>query len=322
MSRDDLNGALDERDDDDLHPEDQQPDDDAHDPADDDDGARTREPDDGDDEDEDAEKRRERRRKERAERKARQREERQRQEARIASLDKRNRELESRLAAIEQRSTGHETAQIDRAISDTQAAILNAKAAIAKAIAEGNGEAAAAATDYYADAREHLRQLEARKAQAAQPEQPVIDHDAVRLSQAWMRENPWYDPRLGDEDSRIARVIDVSVYREGFHPGTREFWDEVNRRLRIRLPHRFAKAEAPPPAADDDDDPPPRRRSPVGGSGRDRAPASGNGAAYPLSQARIEALKLAGKWDDPEARKRAINAYREYDRQHGASAAR
>lgn len=319
MSREDMDGALDERDDDELHSDAGLDDgDDRHEAGDADEAARAGEA--PEDDDEDADTRRERRRKERAERKARQRETRDRQEALIAALSRHNRELEARLATIEQRATGHETAQIDRAIAETQAAMTNAKAYMAKAVAEGNGEEVAKATDYYADARERLRQLEALKKDAARPARPAVDPDAGRYSQQWMSKNQWFDPSLADTDSKIARMIDLEVHRDGFHPGTEVYWNELDRRLKERLPHRYAGAAGRRSAAadDDDDDPPPqRRRSPVGGSGRDRP--SGNGSEYVLSPDRVRALKEANMWDDPVARKRAIDRYREYDRQHGRS---
>lgn len=56
----------------------------------------------------------------------------------------------------------------------------------------------------------------------------------------------------------------------------------------------------------------------VAGSGRDSG-GSGKTGTYKLSAERVQAMKDAGIWDNPEKRAEAVKRYREFDKQQTAS---
>ena len=47
--------------------------------------------------------------------------------------------------------------------------------------------------------------------QAQQARQPRVDPTVASFAQQWMSANPWYDPKLGDEDSRVTKAIEISA---------------------------------------------------------------------------------------------------------------
>jgi hypothetical protein len=55
----------------------------------------------------------------------------------------------------------------------------------------------------------------------------------------WLSKNSWYDPSGKDTDSRIAKIIDSDLAGEGWDPADPEYWDELDNRLKERLPHRY-----------------------------------------------------------------------------------
>ena len=111
--------------------------------------------------------------------------------------------------------------------------------------------------------------------------------------------------------SLVAKAIDGGLIAEGFDPSSKKYWKELDRRLAERLPHRFDNED------DEDYNQPKsgRRGPPVGGS-RDITP--GKRQVY-VSPERVQALKDAGYWDDPQARERMLKAYSNYDRANKAA---
>lgn len=296
---------------------------DAFDDLDDEDDRPSSEADDGDEggSEEDREGTRERRRLQRQRAKERRREGEAKARALIESLRRQNQDLSGRLEALEKRTSGQDVAQLDAAITEASDKVKLLKAEMAKAIEVGDGAAVAELQEQYYEARKKLDNLDGVKKRVSDPRQssPAIEPTIQHHAGEWMRRNSWFDPSGQDEDSAIARVIDQRLAAEGFDPRSPNYWAELDRRLTKRLPHRFSKAaddeeddfeddEAPPaPAAK------PRPKPPTTGSSREKAPTRGN--EYRLSADRVQALREAGLWDDPETRKKMIDRYREFDRQ-------
>jgi hypothetical protein len=118
-----------------------------------------------------------------------------------------------------------------------------------------------------------------------------------------MAENPWYDPRGGNEDSVITNAIDNRLVAEGYNPATVEYWEELTRRVSARI-NRGDEMEQQPA---------PRKKAPPLGSGREHAPASTKREVY-VTPERKQAMIEAGVWDDPVRRARMLKAYQAYDR--------
>ena len=136
--------------------------------------------------------------------------------------------------------------------------------------------------------------------QAINVPDPMVQRNAAE----WMERNPWYDPQGKDLDSEIAQRLDKKLTEEGYDPSSEDYWEELDNRVSKYLPHR---SESPEPRQ--------RRKSVVGSSGRESSP-SGRANEFRVSPERVEALREAGMWDNPELRAKAIKKYAAWDREN------
>ena len=259
-----------------------------------------------DETEEDREAIRERRRKEKLERKERREKAIGRDKTELNFLRQRNDELERRMMAIEgmtkQTALGTLDRQIQEAVSEAEAA----ERIIAKAVEAGNGEDVAKALKFRDNAIARAQQLYSHKqaAETQTPAAPAIDNAVQHYASEFINNNKWYDPNGGDEDSAIVLAIDNKLSQEGYDPRTEEYWEELNARVKRRLPEKFqdtAKSRREPKGA------------PPVGSGREHAPSSTRKEIY-ISPERKAAMVELGVWDDPVLRQRYVKRYAEYDR--------
>jgi hypothetical protein len=125
-----------------------------------------------------------------------------------------------------------------------------------------------------------------------------------------MSDNDWYNPDGADIDSKITKVIDESLLAEGWDPASNDYWEELDRRLSKRLPHRYTDD-----TFETNSQRSLKRRSVVTGSGRENVPSSGAGrGSFVLDPEQVRAIKDAGFWDDPQKRNRMIKRYAEQAR--------
>ena len=261
--------------------------------------------------DEDREAIRARRREERKQRKQAQREREDTLRRELAASKAVIDELRSKVEGIERRNTGSELAQLDNAKKQTAQEYAYFKDQIRVATESGNGALVADATEKMLQAQQKFNQLQAfeqsyRQRQATP--QP-LDPRLVDQAKGWMDKNKWYDPSGRDPDSRITLTLDQQLAEEGWDPTTREYWQELDSRVKKYLPHRAnsGKISGTKP------------RTTVSGSGKDSGARTSN-QSYRLSAERVQALKDAGLWDDPKQRAEAVRRFREYDQQNGNKA--
>lgn len=259
---------------------------------------------------------RERRREERHQKKERARQREEESKRLISSLQRQNQEMAQRLAAVEQRNAGTDLAQLDHSIGQALEYAEEAKRRISAAVEANDGKALAEANEVYYAARRRAEDLGAvrERITQARPAAPAMDPEVVNQTRSWMQRNTWYDPKGGDQDSKIVIALDQSLNAERMlHPGSPEYWQELDARVKKYLPHRAKpvqnngdRREAAAPSG-------PR----IAGSGRDGGgPSPGGTGGFQLSPERVSALKEAGLWDDPKARERAIQRYKDYDKEH------
>ena len=233
----------------------------------------------------------------------------------ISALKKQNQELAERLAKVEQKTSGAELARVDKAIEDAGVQVEYAKMKMQEAIAAGDGVGTTQAQEMWFEAKRRQESLENVKAQAtkqmSQPNQNIQVPDPMvqRLAADWMEDNPWYDPKGGNEESQIAQVIDKKLTQEGFDPSTEDYWDELSERIKKYIPQQTNRGYNENNVRNQ------RPRSVVTSSGRESSATPRRGD-YILSPDRVAAMKEAGVWNDPEAKKRAIQRYVEWDRQN------
>jgi len=228
----------------------------------------------------------------------------------LAARDAVINELRARQDAIEHRNTGSELAQLETAKRNVAQAYNYYKDQIRIASEKGDGASVAEATEKMIQAQrkfDEIASTEAAFRQAKTAPQP-LDPRLASHAQRWMSENRWYDPNARDQDSLVARTIDQRLAEEGWDPTTEAYWDELSARVKKYLPHRISDGKMNTQA---------KPKAVVAGSGRDSG-SSGKTGTYKLSAERVQAMKDAGIWDNPEKRAEAVKRYREFDKQQTA----
>ena len=229
---------------------------------------------------------------------------------RLQNLQRQNQELMERLSVVERKTQSADLARIDKALEDKELRLQYAKMKMAEATSNSDGDAFSKAQDMWYEVRREIESIKALKDQAvrANSNQPIQDNrEMQRQAAKWMDRNPWYDPNGDDEDVEIAKVVDQRLVKEGWNPNSSEYWEELDRRLQKRIPHRYT---------DDIDERPTRRpRSVVTSSGRENINGSGARNTFTLSPEQVRAMKDAGFWDDPDKRNKMIKRYAQEARQ-------
>jgi len=227
----------------------------------------------------------------------------------IQALERRNEELAKRLAAVENTAASYQFAQLDKSIEDEATRVEYAKMKMVEAAQNNDVAAQMEFLDQLTEAKQRLKEAQHYKKQqletAKAPKQNVPNEVNTQVQQnatQWLKKNSWYDPQARDTDSRIAKVVDQELAADGWDPSDPEYWDELDSRLKTRLPHRYAakgekKSQRPGPTA----------------SSRVAATGAKPGTIT-LSRERVQAIKDAGAWDDVEKRNKMIRAYAQYDR--------
>jgi len=232
-------------------------------------------------------------------------------DVRLQMLQRQNEEMANRLSQVERRTQGADMARLEKAIDDEQVRVEYHRMKLSEATSSGDGEAAVAAQEALYDARKKVDQLNQLKQQADRPtsEGPRIDPGVQRQAAQWIDRNDWYKPDLSDTDSRIAKLIDEDLVKEGWNPGTSDYWDELDNRLQKRLPHRYNES------SDRRESPNRTPRNTVGSSGREASAAyGGTNRTFTLTAEQVRAMKDAGMWENPEKRAKMIKRYAEQAR--------
>lgn len=230
----------------------------------------------------------------------------------ISALERKNEELARRLAAVENAATSYQFAQVDKAIEDEATRVEYAKMKLLQAAQSNDAASQVEYLEQLQEAKNRLAGMQAyKKQQLEQVKQPPQNVPTPRASEVqelatgWLQKNKWYDPQARDTDSRIAKVIDQELAADGWDPADPEYWDELDNRLAVRLPHRYAARTGTSA----------KRVSPTASS-RTANPSAKSANTITLSRERVQAIKDAGAWDDPTKRNAMIKAYAAYDRQN------
>lgn len=261
--------------------------------------------DDDGDEGEDIEGRRARRKVERADRKKRQEEARKRDRLEMDFLRTRNEDLERRLSAQEVRAHQVDVSSIDAAITAAERDKQQINTIIGNASVAKDAAAVSEALAYRDKIEEHINNLKYKKYEVSQRppvSAPAIDPSIQKNAQDFVSRHPWYDVNGRTTESQIVLAIDQGLEREGYDPKTPEYWEELENRVKRRLPEKFTdtvKREAKGGPA-------------VGGKEQSNSPSSGK-KTFKISAERKQALMDMGVWDDPVLRNKYIKRYMEYD---------
>lgn len=231
----------------------------------------------------------------------------------IAARDQIINDLSTRVASVEQQSVGSQMAQLDKAIEEAAGYYNHFKEVNSVAIEQADGARAVEAQEkMFAAQQRHAALMNAKKNMARPMQQaPALDPRVVNNAQDWMARNGWYDQQRKDTDSYMVGKIDDRLVEEGWNPATKEYWDELDARIKKYLPHKTISGYNKPQVNQGSGN---RPRVPVAGSGSE---SNSTSKGYVLSAERVKALKEAGIYDDPAQRAEAIKRFQEYDRQNG-----
>lgn len=230
----------------------------------------------------------------------------QEKDQRLILLQKQNEELMERLSAVERRTHSSDLARLDKAIEDEEARYNYAQRRIKEATASNDGDEMIRAQELLYETRkklEAMKNIKQKVNETANQQNSPIDPRIRKYANNWMDKNPWYDPQGEDEDSAIAKMIDERMVKEGWNPGTQDYWEELDERLQKRLPHLYNR--------DRRDSSERRPRSFVTSSERE---TGGSRVSFTLTPEQVRAIKDAGMWDDPEKRNKIIKRYAEQAR--------
>jgi hypothetical protein len=171
--------------------------------------------------------------------------ERQKEEA-IAFADathKQKNELEGRLSKLDKSYTSEFETRVK---TNMQAARQALKTAIESQDVEGQ----IAAQEQIANLTMDGARLRAMKAaEEAKPKEVNVTPQQTRspqtdpMAEAWASDNPWF----GNDSAMTYTAFDIHktlVEKEGYDPKSREYYEEVDKRIRVEFPHKFDKMES------------------------------------------------------------------------------
>jgi hypothetical protein len=259
-------------------------------------------------------------------------------ESRNEALERQNMDLQRRVAAVERGQTQTQVLTIDGRISQAEAQLEEAKALKTAALDSNNGADVVKCDEIIEHLNTQLRGLRGYKEHLAkggtvrqetseEPQerrqpgsprvQPPTDPKIAKHSQGFQERLDWFDPTGKDPESATVYAIDVALAKDGrWDPRTPKYWQELERRVRAALPHRFEDADEDPEDLDEDLGEPQARQKTKGPRlpGASRATKGSN--TFYLSAERKQAMIDAGVYDDPKLRQKYIRKYREWDQQN------
>lgn len=187
-----------------------------------------------------------------------------------ATIEALTAELANMRGHIDQVSRGQlglAASDLDSQIAQLQGQLEVIEEAQARAVKDGSDEDFRKAKRLEAVAQQKLGQLGAERArlvayarQGAQqpggPQRPnAPDPRAARFAERFMERHDWFDPSdASDEDSNMVKAIDAALVNEGYDPGTKRFWVELEKRAKRRGLGDYSDQEDDEMRDDDDRD--------------------------------------------------------------------
>ena len=208
----------------------------------------------------------------------------QRREAEIQAknIQEQNAQLQKRLERLEQGSQKSAEEMFNQRYSQT-------KAALTKAVEEGDTEAQVNFQEQMADMRAAMRIAEMQKQQQQQQRttsptvgraQQAAQNPAPPKAMSWWKENNWFNAAGFERETAAARAIDVQLDLEGYDKNSDDYYDHLNSRLQKVFPELGSGASPSKPRT--------KSRPPV-------APTTGGSSSYKGNRVRIsqEQLRMA-----------------------------
>ena len=159
------------------------------------------------------------------------------------AVNKQKSELEGRLSKLDKSYTS----EFENRVKNS---MIAAKQALKTAIESQDVDGQIAAQEQIANLTMDAARLNAMKvAEESKPKEVNVTPQQTRqsaqtdpMAEAWAAENPWF----GNDSAMTYTAFDIHkqlVEKEGFDPKSKEYYDEVNKRIRVEFPHKFDKIE-------------------------------------------------------------------------------
>ena len=124
------------------------------------------------------------------------------------------------------------------------------KQALAKAIEEGDTNAQIKFNEELVDLKTALALQKIEKQQNKQNVSTNVDkanyvqqNPAPRLAQDWWQKNNWFNSKGFEQETAMARAIDVQLDIEGYDKNSPSYYQELNNRLQKRFPELISQDE-------------------------------------------------------------------------------
>ena len=159
------------------------------------------------------------------------------------AANKQKAELEGRLSTLDKSYTS----EFETRVKTNMAA---ARQALKTAIESQDVDGQIAAQEQISNLTMDAARLNAMKVAAESkpkevnvtPQQTKQSAQTDPMAEAWAAENAWF----GNDSAMTYTAFDIHkqlVEKEGFDPKSKEYYDEVDKRIRVEFPHKFDKIE-------------------------------------------------------------------------------
>jgi len=159
------------------------------------------------------------------------------------AVNKQKSELEGRLSKLDKSYTSEFESRVKNSM-------VAAKQALKTAIESQDVEGQIAAQEQIANLTMDAARLNAMKvAEESKPKEVNVTPQQTRqpaqtdpMAEAWAADNSWF----GNDSAMTYTAFDIHkqlVEKEGFDPKSREYYAEVDKRIRLEFPHKFDKVE-------------------------------------------------------------------------------
>ena len=159
------------------------------------------------------------------------------------ATNKQKNELEGRLSKLDKSYTSEFESRVKNSM-------VAAKQALKNAIEAQDIEGQVKAQEQIATLTMDAARLSAMKVAAeSKPKEVNVTPQQTRqptqsdpMAEAWASDNPWF----GNDSAMTYTAFDIHkqlVEKEGFDPKSREYYAEVDKRIRVEFPHKFDKIE-------------------------------------------------------------------------------
>ena len=159
------------------------------------------------------------------------------------AVNKQKSELEGRLSKLDKSYTSEFESRVKNSM-------VAAKQALKTAIESQDVEGQVKAQEQIASLTMDAARLNAMKvAEESKPKEVNVTPQQTRqaaqtdpMAEAWAADNSWF----GNDSAMTYTAFDIHkqlVEKEGFDPKSREYYAEVDKRIRLEFPHKFDKVE-------------------------------------------------------------------------------